>query len=466
MRLIRTADKNIAWLAVLASLATPCASWAQDPMPLLGGNPVIPLLEQQSKRELETDVGELFPAQSSPEAIPPAPPPTTFELPGGYGRAPETITVTDAEVIHRPKFRSSMSLELGYDDNVLESSGKKIGGVQASPIVGSWFINPHLTGQYKSLGRRYLLSLDATAGGSLYADRAGSDPFQPDGSFLLTGIAKLNGSTQLSAIISAAYYSQPNLALVNAPTQARQAAYLNVASQVDLEHHWTRAISTDTTLTQASQTFVSGALQDSDNFSVGIGEALRYAIVKKLAAVAEIRAEETSYTNSGDSTDTQFVLVGLDCNFGKRFAGAFRVGETFLQAGSAERNHWFLESTLSYGFGKSSRISWANRYGFENGTSASETRLTYRTGLHFSFGITRRLRASADLDYAHAQISSIIGTAEESVEETFQAAVGLEYLLTRRSTCYIRGLRSQVIAADALSSYSRNQAVIGWTFQF
>ena len=76
------------------------------------------------------------------------------------------------------------------------------------------------------------------------------------------------------------------------------------------------------------------------------------------------------------------------------------------------------------------------------------------------------MRVFLELDYAHSKITDLLQQVDLGVEETIQTAIGLEYLLTRSSTCYLRGQRSRDIASDSLSSYSRDQIIVGWSFQF
>ena len=86
--------------------------------------------------------------------------------------------------------------------------------------------------------------------------------------------------------------------------------------------------------------------------------------------------------------------------------------------------------------------------------------------MQLSLAFSRRFRASIGLDYAHSKISDIHQQTDSGQEQTLQAAVGFEYLLTRSVTCYVRGLRSQVISEDAASSYARDQGILGFSVQF
>jgi len=395
-----------------------------------------------------------------------------FSLPGGYGRAPETLEFPVKAADRRPPLRFSFDLSEGYDDNVLQSSGVSAPAASASqasvsqPIIGSFFTNATAGVNYNALTQGHFLNVDANLGGTYYLDRPGGN-FDENGVLRLTGATKLGNRAQLSAFVLAGYYAQPNLALVNAPTKAGQGGYIETSTLIDYTYRWTKRFESDTTLLFGSRNYIANATPGSDFATIGIGQALLYKLTHAIDGVIDLRAERTAY-NSGAPSETEAALLGVDAKLPSRTAFSFRAGETFQQfgtPGSREPTSPFIESNVTRQFGKGAQLEWINRYGFENSGSADEVRLTYRTGLHGWLKLSGKLNALLAADYSNSNLSDVFGVPEGH-EHTIDATAGLDYRYSRRNSFYIRYTRLQVIESSALSSYSENRYFVGASWLF
>lgn len=474
--------------ALLAAIASQGLLYAQPPPerpgPALSGSaatpsiPAAPLLknEQESGGDEEAATPAQFPAAPvvEPEPVTTGTAgPTVFSFPGGYGRVPETVELPLKPKHQRPPLAFALNLSEGYDDNVLQVSGKTPPAALASfapavaePIVGSFYTNATGVADYKALSSAHLLDINFSLGGTYYLDRP-SGHFDENGVLTLTAATNLGKRAQLSAIILAGYYAQPNLTLVNAPTHGSQGGYVATASLFDFIYRWSKRFNTDTTLLISSQDYVTNSTPGSNYVTLGIGQALRYKLIHDIDGVIELRGSRTTY-DLGSPSEIETPLVGIDAILRSQTALSFRIGNAFQQfdaPGSRKPSTLFLESNLTQQFGRA-QVGWINRYGFENGNSATVVRLTYRTELHGSLAISGKLTAQVSADYSRSFLSDIFGLLPEATEQTIDASAGLEYRYSKRTSCYIRYTRQQVIEPSVYTGYSENKYFAGLSWEF
>ena len=431
----------------------------------------------------------------------------SFTVPGGYGSAPQIITPGEGAYA-RPPLAFSLTIQQGFNDNIYASSGRPYPAPVSSATTITTTDGPNVIHQFypsktgtstpnnpvqsspvtmASLGAQMLysnpravLSLEMSGGGVYYWDRR-KNGIDPSASLGLTLAYKLTPRAQLSAGISSSYLSQPDLNLVNAPTQGGVGDYLMSSGRFDLSYQWTGRISTDTTLDINSQNFLKSGTSNtsgtssatptaqSDFIDTTLGQTLRYSLTPILAMVGDVRYSQTTFQTGKSDSTTQFLLGGFDFQLSSRCTGSVRAGQVVRQFANTTygtASSPFFESTLSYGYGMGSTLSWTTRYGFENGAASSSatSNKTLRTSLSLMQALSTKMAASVTVGYSNS-VQSYLGTNTSLNQDTFSISLGAQYTLNRTITLFGNASRSQVLSTSVLS-YSVDSVFLGATYHF
>ncbi len=438
---------------------------------------------------------------------PAAPEAPSFSLPGGYGAAP--LNITPGEGLYaKPPISFTTTLQLGYDDNFNSTSGKRgqpiiflahpvtetvgpfriptvvsgttIQGVSTLPVKGSFITSASVGSEILLSASRVFLALDISAGGQYYWSR-NPDPFSPSGNFTIKAAYKVTPRMLLSTSLSGGYYTQPNVALANTPTQSGQGDYITDGGTVNLSYQWTARISTVSTFNFNAENFVKNGAQAANFFDPGFGQSVQYALSPRLKTVLEVREDEIAYKDGLNDAKTQFLLTGFEANFTRRFTGSVRLGETFRQfsTGNSSTQSPYLESTINYGYGKASTLSWSTRYGFEQNGSSASSQSTFRTGFNISQAFGPQLSAFAGISYSHSETTNLDNSASQAAhpyiifpsassgqQDTYSLNAGLQYAFSRSLLLFGTVTRTQVFDGLQTNSYSKDQLSLGATWRY
>lgn len=386
-------------------------------------------------------------------------PPTTFTVPGFYGRGAQQYEV-GAGRLARPHFRFHSNLSTGYDDNVFQTpthgpstptqivpilvspavpahtelvtvpSGdplvpdeqvetpvparkakfrfQTIPGVPAAQRIASWVTRGSAGWDMQFADRRSLFTFDLDAGDSYYWNRPGKKS-DYNGTTSLVYLRKLSGRAQFTFSLSAAYQSQPNFAQPNQPTSNTVGSYLTANLKADLSYRLTPRFSTVTSLSYNSLYSQQSTQRTGDYGETTFGTELRYLFSPRFTLLGEVRYSTQQHPDDAtQDTNTYFVLVGGEWTLSRRFTSSLRIGnsyETYSNTGT-KANSPYLEGTLDYRLARGTSLEWNARYGFENSGSANSQSRVARTGLVLTQIFSPRLQASLSVNLIHNEMST------------------------------------------------------------
>ena len=353
-----------------------------------------------------------------------------FTVPAAYGQSAQTLVAGQGRLA-RPRFATTGSMSVGYDDNVLSTPYNALGmnkvtaeqetapaipahfvrcprrrsmGARRRPTASApwwrwcrrcprnsrpWWCNPrsppakpigsfavraNVNGEVQFSNRRTVFTLDATIGDTYYASRPGSQN-QYNGNVSLLYSHRITPRLAFSATANVAYLNQPNLQLVNAPTQG-QGDYINANTKYNLSYRWTPRFSTVTSLSLDSQYFVTknssaGSFYDVDRRD---GGAL-YSGAPRLTVLAEVRYCYDELPQLELHGPQFHRLLPPDRRRDHALPPAHRLrarrrADPQLPSGGTSASP-YAETSLSYRYSRTGFVSWNTRLGFEEPQTAT-----------------------------------------------------------------------------------------------
>jgi hypothetical protein len=361
-------------------------------------------------------------------------------------------------------FKTSLSADVGYDDNVFTSHTDRIGS-------GYNHLSLDIGSQISS--QRLRLDGDLSLGLEYYWNRPGRS-VDPDISLNLNSSYRLSPRLILSLSSSLAYQAQPNFAIAGAATQNVGNYYIG-STQLSLGYEWTRRISSVTSYSLSTYWYENNTEATQQNrFEQLIGEQLRYMLFPTVTVVGEYRFGYISYqspntassANSNSDSHSHFLLGGVDATLSPRLSFTFRGGaelRTFLTPGGMESTYPYAESTLTYEYRPSCFLQWYNRLGLEQSDfSVEQYKEVYRTGIRVDHTFGQKMKAGASIYYSYNQYKQPTSFAEND----FDAAATLSYAIYRslsvRAGYTFTRASSEIVSRD----YYRNKIFLGASFAF
>jgi hypothetical protein len=336
-------------------------------------------------------------------------------------------------IFSRFPFKVSLSLRVGYDDNITNSNFAS---------QGSAYTNGSVSVTYDFGSPRTRLSLEAGAGGSYYWDTIQSVGANTNNydindhvSFSLTH--KVTPRLTLSTQNYLTYQTEPDFS-VSQGINRRGGNYLFTSDTFIGSYLWTPRFSTATSYTFTALNYDDMAVgQFSDRFDNTFGNEFRFLIWPTTSIVAEYRLQIVSYDHDStrDST-SQFALAGFEHSFNPRLTVSLRGGAQFVEYDQGtNQNSPYFEGTLTYTVGKRTTVTWTDRYSIEQTDVAlNQGRKTFRTGLSAKHDFTARITGSLSAYYTHDDYqgtNSPVGVSPGFTEESLDMALSLRYAITR-----------------------------------
>jgi Putative beta-barrel porin 2 len=357
-------------------------------------------------------------------------------------------------------FKLSLSLRVGYDDNVTTSSS---GGGQ-----GSGYTNGSLDLSYNFGSPRTQITLAAGVGGTYYWETihgagANTNDYDISNHLSLSIIHKATPRLTLNAALYLTYQSEPDFSVAQGVNR-RGGNYFYTGDTFAATYLWTPRFSTETTYSLAAIRYDNDAIGQFDNrVENTIGNEFRFLVLPTTRLVLEYRVLFVTYTetNNFDST-SQFALAGFDHVFNPRLSGTLRAGGQFRDTDQfGSESSPYFEASLNYSFSKRTSVTWNARYSIEEGdVGGGQGRKTFRTGLTGKYDFTPRISGSIGAYYSHDDYQSVSSGAfaiPGFIEDTFDLSLSVRYAVTRYFGAEIGYGFTDVSSDIALREYSRNR---------
>ena len=198
----------------------------------------------------------------------------------------------------------------------------------------------------------------------------------------------------------------------------------------------------------------------ANSFSqITYGVQLRYLFSPLLTLVGEGRYSPISYpSNPTLDGDSYYLLLGTDLTLSRRLSATIRLGEqirSFEEAGVSKSSP-FLEFSSTYALSRATSLQWNAHYGLEEPPDEITTVEVLRTGLTLSEALTPRLICNLTSNLVR-EVSTNDLNSLQSVQNTFEANIGLTYTLSRRWTFSLNYTYDVLFSAGAAQDYYRNR---------
>jgi Putative beta-barrel porin 2 len=433
--------------------------------------------------------------------------PITYTIPGTYGQPPIRLTAGEGRLA-RPLYRFTASLGVGYDDNVLQTPTRTpsvpatvvkeliapaspphtsvvevtqadgttvqevvelpavpattvsipVPGVPAQKRIGSPVDRQNVGLDVQFADRTTVFTLDLGLGADYYWERPGTKT-DYNGTFALAFLHRLTPLAQVTANVNANYITQPNLALVNTPTNNNVGPYLNLNARADLSYRLMPRFSTVMSVSYAT-TYYTVPTQQANTFAqTTYGLELRYLFSPLVTFVGEGRYSPIAYANDPTRAgDSYFLLGGLDLTLSRRLSATIRLGEdirTFEESGTAVSSP-YLELSSTYALTRATSLLWNVHYGLEEPPDANTKVQVLRTGLTLQQSLTPRLIGNLACNLVR-EVSTNDLSSVETVQNTAEATIGVSYTLSRHWTFSLNYTYDVLFSAGVTSDYYRNR---------
>ncbi len=474
--------------------------------------------------------------------------PTTFSLPGLYGRGPQEFTVGQG-ALARPRFRVTANVSVGFDDNVFQTptnptkvpdqevqilvtpatpattrvetvpSGdplvpdtvrvvpvpaqeavfrtERVPGLRPPERISSMITRAEAQWNIQLANRRNLFTFDLKGSAGYYWDRPG-DKTEYTGALSFIYLRKLTGRAQFTAALNASYQDQPDFSQINGPTTNTGGTYLAANAKADLSYRLTPRFSSVTSVAYNAIHYTEEGQEFGNYGETTFGTELRYLFSPRFTLLGEVRYGTSVHdADPARDTTTYYILAGGELRLSRRFVATLRLGEsiqTFEESGEKSSSP-YLEATLSYRLARGTDIYWNARYGYEESGSADSRSLVARTGLTLKQIFSPRFQGALALNLLRnetttetqvtvadgaptttigpdGQLITVPGTLRteditlESVQNTIDATLSLQYVLSRRWSFNFNYSYTMVIGPEEPNDYYRQRLFFGAGYLF
>jgi hypothetical protein len=358
-------------------------------------------------------------------------------------------------------FKTSLSADFGYDDNVFTSRSDRIGSAYNDL---SFHLGSHIGNQ------RSQLDGDLALGLAYYWNRPGSS-VDPNISLNMNSSYKLTPRLMVSLSSNLAFEAQPNFAIAGGVTQ-NVGNYFTGSNQISLGYEWTQRVSTVTSYGLTTFWYDNSTEATQQNrLEHLISEQLRYMLFPTVTLVGEYRFGYISYETmskgmANSDSYSHFLLAGADATLSPRLSFTFRGGaelRTFLTPGGMERTFPYAESTLTYEYVPSCFLQWYNRLGLEQSDFAiGQYKEVYRTGITVDHTFGQKMKAGASIYYSYNQYKQPLSFAENDLDANATLSYAIYRSLSVQAGYTFTRASSEIVIRD----YYRNKIFLGASFAF
>lgn len=311
--------------------------------------------------------GTGFGTTKVPDAAPPS-----FTLPGFYGASSTSLTAGEGRLA-RPRFRYTVSVSSGYDDNTLQTPTKSEGTpaifqdvlvdpgtpatLQEVPVFSTIItigqggliipvtvqtgtrlqVIPGTDPKFRRVlvqeatpkqersgsavtrgsagfdlqlfSSRALFTFDLNVGADHYWTRPTRKQTDYNGAVVFSFLYRVTPRLQFTAQLNAAYLTQPDLSRINTPQDQSGGAYINSNAKLDLSYRWSPRFSTVTSLSDNALLYQDKLQQAGDYNEIVVGNEFRYLTSPRLTLLAEARYSSTTYDQDQTRDSTAIFLL-------------------------------------------------------------------------------------------------------------------------------------------------------------
>jgi|GEM_PF-857633 len=341
-----------------------------------------------------------------------------------------------------------------------------IPGVPKTPIASSIVSTGNLYFNTQFAKPREALTFDLRVGEEYYWDRK-KEPADYNGSLTMLYLRKLSPRMQFTANANIVHQSQPDYSLVNVNSTNAGRSYTNGFLKFDLSYRWSPRFSTDTSV-NFQALYYADKLAGQNFRETTVSNEFRYILSPKTTYVVEIRYADSGYPDFPvqDST-SEYILVGAERHWTRRLQTNLRLGEgirSFAVGGS--QSSPYGEFSALYQLNTRSQFTLTSRYGFEQSNSATERNVTFRTSLGYNRQFTRRLSASASVNYVDTELTTA-GTSDiKTNQSTTDAGLSLSYQVNRRLNLNANLSYTMLKTDLGLQDYDRTRFFLTGSYDF
>jgi Putative beta-barrel porin 2 len=340
-------------------------------------------------------------------------------------------------------------------------------GTPAQKRIGSAVTRSNVGTDVQFADRNTVFTLDLNGGADYYWSRPG-DKTDYNGTFALAFLHSFTPLLQTTANVNASYITQPNLALIDTPTNNNSGPFLNINARADISYRLMPRISTVLSVSYASTEYTSSSEQQNSFDQIIYGAQLRYLLSPLLTLVGEGRYSPISFPNNPSlAGDSYFLLGGTDWTLSRRFSATIRVGEqirTFGESGTSASSP-FLELSSTYAVTRTTTLQVNAHYGLEEPPDVNTTVEVLRTGLTLTQSLTPRLIANLTSSLVN-EVSTDVLDGVASVQNTLEANIGLTYTLSRKWTFSLNYTYDVLFSAGIAEDYYRNRVFLTGNYAF
>lgn len=374
---------------------------------------------------------------------------------------------------------------------------ERIPGVPAPERTSSLITRAQADWNIQFASRRDLFTFDFSGGAGYYWDRPG-DKTDYTASLALIYLRKLTPRAQFTANINASYQRQPDYAQISGPSSNSGGEYLYANAKADLSYRLTPRFSTVTSVAYNAVHYLEQEQETGDFGETTFGTELRYLFSPRFTLLGEVRYSSSMHqADEARDTTTFYALLGGELRLSRRFVATLRVGEaiqTYEESGQSNSSP-YVEGTLSYLLARGTALQWNLRYGYEESGSADSERLVARTGLSLTQIFSPRFQGALSLNLLRSTTTtdSEVAVAQEpsdvtigvdglpvatttdvrtrtvtaeDVQDTIDATLSFQYVLTRRWSFNLSYSYTMVLGPSELNDYYRQRVFFGAEYLF
>ncbi len=368
--------------------------------------------------------------------------------------------VAPALAFPRLPFQVTLATQVGYDDNAGTNNTDS----------GSPFFNESVTLFYALNTERTQLSILSGGGFNYFTQDTGGQSHDISSYLTLALTHNIVQRLQLAINVYAAYQTEPDFSSDVGPN-SRSGNYFHTEDTLSATYQWSTRLSNVSTyqFRRIKYDDPSVALF-SDRVEHTLGEQLRYNLRQRTTLVGKYSFTLINYDTFPLDSMTHTIQVGVDQGLTSRLSATARGGASFRSYTSMSdiQTNPSFEASLNYVGAHHSSLSWMINYGVEEaGTSSPSTRMTFRTGLLFSYALTSRITSNVTLFYHHDEDQGASsGSAGVFSQDSFDFSLNLFYRINRHFSLQLGFERSDVSSGATTPGYSRDRYFSGLTFNF
>ncbi|HWB59190.1 MAG TPA: outer membrane beta-barrel protein [Chthoniobacteraceae bacterium] len=358
-----------------------------------------------------------------------------------------------------PKFRVSLSILEGYDDNVFTTTD--------SLATKSWY-NTAQADVFADLGNsRTVFTLGVGAGLTYYYSRPG-DKSDKLAHLSLDIVHKVNDRLTITFNSYNTYQVQPQFDLQVEQNRVN-GQYYYTSQSLSAAYQWTRRFSTVTSYQMTGIFYEEQSAKiTNDYIQQTFGNQFRYLLTPTTTAVAEYRFGLVNYLyENALNVTTNYGLVGFDHTFSPRFTMSLRAGGAIQnQKVGGTSTSPYAELTANYQYQRYSAIQGYLNYGFQySNLAVAQSNKALRIGITDTQAITPKLIATLGFFYEHDDYSSTPSVAGYT-DDTLNVNLGLRYPITPKLNIQANYQHVALLSSVASQRYNQNVVSFGANYSF